>query len=172
MEKMKIEGIKLSEALFAVTFRNLVTLEDCMSRIYEILVENHVNLVFLSRTNINENSQVLFCITSKDQAQVRDIIESEPDMSSHAEFIFPAGSLSVFHHQFSLKILGLVLKIFSSMHLPLYGLASSLSTLTLITDYGLLTHAVNAIREYLDVPSDQIYLRPEKYVLQTQDERK
>ncbi len=48
----------------------------------------------------------------------------------------------------------------------------NLASLTFITDYAQLNRAVEAIREHLDVPSDQIYLRPETRVVQSREIKK
>ncbi len=172
MDKIKIEGIKLSEKLVAVNFQNLSTSSDYLSRFCQTLAGNQVNLVFLSKTVIGEDTRTSLCTAITDQVRLREAIAAESGMASRAEFISPVGLLSIFHHQFSLKMFGLVLSIFGRILLPLYGSASSLSSLTFITDYAQLNRAVEAIREYLDVPSDQIYLGPETRVIQSQEIKK
>ncbi len=169
---MKIEGIKLSEELVLVNFRNLSTSSDCLSRFCQTLVYKQVNLVFLSKTDNDKNSQISLCTAITDQVRVREVVAAEPGMASCAEFVSPVGLVSIFHHQFSLKMLGLVMSIFGRVPLPLYGSASSLSSLIFITDYDQMNRAVEAIREHLDVPSDQIYLRPETRVVQSQEIKK
>lgn len=172
MDKMRIEGIKLSEELLAVNLRDLSTSSDFLSHFCQTLVNNQVNLVFLSKTGIGDETQISLCAAISDQVQVREAIAAEPGMASRAEFIPHVGLVSIFHHQFSLKMLGLVLSIFGRIPLPVYGSASSLSSLTFITDYAQLNRAVEAIREYLEVPSDQIYLRPETRVVQSNQIKK
>lgn len=172
MERIKIEGIKLSNELAAVNFRNLPNVRDHQSRFCHILAGNQVNLIFLSTTCIGENNQLLCCVAVEDQRRVKDLIDSEPGMNSYVEYIHDVGLLSVFPHQFSLKTLGLVLKVFGKTHLPLYGLASSLSALTFITDYVHLSKAVTALQECLDVPPDQISLKPEIRVRQSRNMKK
>ena len=167
-EKIRIEGIKLSGELVAVIFRNLSNIKNHISRFCHILVENRVNLVFLTTTNIHNNVQVSFCVAVEDQALVKELVKTEAGVAPDVEFIAAVGALSIFHHQFDLKFLGLVLNIFGRARLPVYGLASSLSTLTCITDYANLNKAVKAIQEYIDVPSGQISLKPEFHVKQSQ----
>jgi len=169
MERIRIEGIKLSGELAAINFRNLPGEKDFISRFCQILAENQVNLLFLSTTSLRKNNQISCCVAATDLDIVKKLIASEPVMASHTEFILPVGSLSIFPHQFSLKILGLILNIFGRINIPLYGLTSSLSALTCITDYAHLHTAVKAIRENIDVPSDQISLKPEIQVKQSQD---
>ena len=167
MERIRIEGIKLSNELVGINFRNLSCAKDYISRFSHILTKNQVNLIFLSFTNIGDNNQVFCCVGIEDRLLVEELIKSDFDLASHADFISPVGSLSIFTHQFSLKILGLILNVFGKTPLPLHGLASSLSVLTCITDYSHLKNAVTAVQEYLYVPSGQISLEPEIYVKQT-----
>ena len=107
----------------------------------------------------------------EDRVLVNELIDSDPNLTSNAEFISPVGLVSIFPHRSSLKIFGLILSVFSRERLPLYGLASSISTLTCITDYARLDQAVTAIQEYIDVPIDQSRLKPEIHVKQSQDIR-
>ena len=172
MERITIEGIKLSDELVAINFRNFPDAKDYISRFCHILYNNHINLTFLSYTSIGEDNQVSCCVGMEDRLPVKELIDSDPGLASHAEFISPVGLLSIFPHKFSLKFLGLILHIFGRIRLPLYGLASSLSSLTCITDYAHLNTAVTAIREYIDVPSDQISLKPEIQVRQSQNVKK
>lgn len=162
MERIRIEGIKLSNELLGINFRNLSCTKDYISRFSSILTKNQVNLIFLSLTS----NQIFCCVGIEDRRLVEELIKSDFDLASHADFISPVASLSIFTHQFSLKILGLILNVFGKTSLPLYGLASSLSVLTCITDYSHLNRALTAVQEYLYVPSGQISLKPEIHVKQ------
>jgi hypothetical protein len=71
------------------------------------------------------------------------------------------GLISLFPHQFNLKILGLSLFALGVAGLPFYGMASSLSALTLITDYGRLDNAVAALQEHLAAPGENAPLEPD-----------
>jgi len=167
-ERIRIDGIKLSTELVAINFRNLPDTKDCISRFCQILSKNRVNIFSLSTTWAGENPQISCCVAAEDRSLVRELIDSELDLASNVEFISAVGLLSLFPHRFSLKILGLVLHVFGNERLPLYGLISSLSVLTCITDYDQLHRAVVALQEYLDVPPDQISLRPEIHVRQSE----
>ncbi|MDY6880505.1 MAG: hypothetical protein SV686_09695 [Thermodesulfobacteriota bacterium] len=167
MERIRIEGIKLSNELVGINFENSSRLTDYVSRFTHVLTENQVNLNFLSITNRGVFSQAFCCIGSGDRPVVEELLTSYPDPGFDADFTGPVGSLSVFTHQFSLKILGLILTVFGKTPLPLYGLASSLSVITCITDYTLLKQAVTAMLEYFHVSPDHISFEPEIQVKQT-----
>ena len=170
-ERIRIDGIKLSNELVAINFRNLPDTKDSISRFCQILAQNQINIFFLSTTCVGESHQISCCVAAEDRSLVRDLIDSELGRASNTEFISEVGLLTLFPHQFSLIILGLVLHVFGKACLPLYGLVSSLSVLTCITDYAQLHRAVIALQEYLDVPPDQISLKPDIHVRQKESMR-
>ena len=159
-QRTKIEGIKLSNELIAITFRNFSDSENLLSHVCQLLALNQINMPFLSVTRIGKKNQLSCCFSAEEKDRVKDLIHSEPRMSSTAEFINAVGLLSIFPHQSSMKILGLSLHAIGKARLPIYGLASSLSALTFVMDYSHLTNAVASLREYLDIPSDQVSLQP------------
>jgi aspartokinase len=165
-QRTKIEGIKLSNELIAINFRNISDSEDLISHVCELLALNQINMPFLSVTRIGRKIHLSFCVSVKDKTRTKDLIHSESVLSSSAECISGVGLLSMFPHQFSMKILGLSLQALGEACLPIYGLASSLSALTFVIDYTHLNKAVAALREYLDIPSDRVSLKPEIQVRQ------
>jgi hypothetical protein len=165
-QRIKIEGIKLSNELIAITFRNLSDSENLISHVCQLLARNQINMPFLSVIRIGKNNEFLCCFSAEEQDRVKDLIYSDSRMSSTAEFINGVGLLSLFPHQSSMKILGLSLYVIGQARLPIYGLASSLSVLTFVMDYSRLNKAVVSLREYLDIPSDQVSLQPEIQVRQ------
>ncbi len=155
MEKIRIEGIKLSDELFQVNFRNNSDSKKTLSQLCQILASNQINMPFLSSTCLGDRTQMSCCVAAEDKARVRNLIDSELGLREHVKFISSVGLLSLFPHKFSLKILGLSLCAFDKARLPLYGLASSLSALTFITDYAHLDEAAAALEEYLELPPNQ-----------------
>jgi len=101
------------------------------------------------------------------QILVADLINAEFGGLPEIEFISSVGLLSLFPHQFSLNILGSILHALGRERLPLYGLASSLSSFSFITDYALMNRAVAALQGYLDVPPNRITFKQEFRVEQS-----
>lgn len=161
MERMKIEGIKLSNELVAIIFDDAQNKKDCGSQFCRLLAGSRVNLPFLSVTNTGEDPRACFCVALEDQDMAKGIIAAEPGLESDCELISSVGLITVFHHQFSLGMLGLLLNILGKGQVPIYGLASSLSTLNFITDYAHLNRAVQVIQDYFSISFDQIYARPD-----------
>jgi hypothetical protein len=72
----------------------------------------------------------------------------------------------VFPHHSNLKLLGLALYLFGKARLPVYGMASSISSLTFITDYLQLDNAVATLLEYVDLPPNHAPFRPGIHIVQ------
>jgi aspartokinase len=166
-ERIRIEGITLSNELVAIIFRNIGNVSDYISRFCRILTKNQINMHFLSTASRGEIHQISCCVALEDQILVTDLINAEFGELPEVEFIASVGLLSLFPHQFSLNILGSILHAIGRERLPLYGLASSLSSLSFITDYLLLNRAVAALQEYLDVPPGRIAFKQEFRVKQS-----
>jgi aspartokinase len=165
-QRTKIEGIKLSNELIAIDFRNIPDSEDLISHVCELFALNQINMPFLSVTRNGKKMHLSCCVSVEDKTRIKDLFHSESILSSSAECISGVGLLSIFPHQSSMKILGLSLQALGEACLPIYGLASSLSALTFVMDYTHLNKAVTSLREYLDIPPDQVFLKPEIQIRQ------
>ena len=106
------------------------------------------------------------CVESGDISRVKKVIDIEPALKENIEYISPVGALSIFPHHSKLKLLGLSFYILGKQQLPLYGMASSISSLTFITDYSQLDEAVSILLEYMDLPPNHAPFRPEIHVIQ------
>lgn len=167
METIRIEGVKLSRELITINLRRLSHIENTLSRFCKNLSDNQINMLFLSAMHGNENRQITCCVESEAGVFIHTLIESEPDLRSQAEIIEPTGLLTLFPHHFSLKVLGLVLSVIGKSSLSLYGVASSISSLTLILDYYELERAIERLREKIEISPDKIERRPKIQIRQS-----
>ena len=167
MEKIKIEGIKLSNELLQVIYQDNSNSKNTFSRLFRILAEKQINLSFISSTYLSAKIHESCCVEIEDEDKVRSLIDSEPALASDVKFIPSVGMLSVFPHQSSPKILGLSLYALGKAQIPVYGLASSISALTFVTDYGRLDAAASVLQDYLELPLDQKPFRPQLRVKQS-----
>lgn len=167
METIRIEGVKLSQELITINLRYLTQIDDTLSRFCRNLSDNQINMQFLSALCRGEYSQITCCVDSEAGAFVHTLVESEADLSSQVEIIESTGLLTLFPHHFNLKILGLVLSMLGKASLPLYGAASSLSSLTFVLDFHDLDRAVDRLREKMDIAPEKIERRPEIRIKQS-----
>lgn len=167
MERIRIEGAKLSQELITINLRYPAYIDKNLSRFYTYLSDYQINILFLSTLCEDKNYQVTCCVDSEAGDIIHSLIKSETDFSSHAEIIEQTGLLTLFPHHFNLKILGLVLDIIGKSSFPLYGATSSLSSLTFILDFCDLDRAVDHLREKIEIAADKIERRPKIQIKQS-----
>jgi hypothetical protein len=154
MEKMPIAGVKRSGELLQVNISGFSNVLDAKFELSRLLSANHINMPFLSGVFLEERSEATGCVSAAEESRVRQLIQADSKLRHRAEFFPSVGLISLFPHQSSLKVLGLSLFALGAAGLPLHGMCSSLSALTLITRYDCLEDAVASLQEHLDVPRE------------------
>lgn len=160
MGKVQIGGIKLSSKVLQLTLSGQDNSLALTTLLFSILNKNKINLPFASTIFMHGNFQASCCVSYEDKNRVIDIINSVESLKKQIRFINGLGMLSVFPHQSSLKLLGIALYALGNAHIPLFGMLSSISSLTFITDYTLLEKAVASLLNYLDIPANHAPFRP------------
>ncbi len=160
MGKVQIGGIKLSSKVLQLTLSGQDNSLALTTLLFSILNKNKINLPFASTSFMHGNFQASCCVSYEDKNRVIDIINSVESLKKQIRFINGLGMLSVFPHQSSLKLLGIALYALGNAHIPLFGMSSSISSLTFITDYTLLEKAVASLLNYLDIPANHAPFRP------------
>jgi len=81
---------------------------------------------------MEEKIQVSCCVEADDINQTKKVVAEEPKLKENVEFISSVGALSMFPHRSNLKLMGLAFYLLGRAHLPMYGMATSISSLTFI----------------------------------------
>ncbi len=167
-KKPQIDGIKLSNELFAVRLSWGPTDEGMVSEFCHLLAKEKINMPFLS-VERGEKGYRITCCVDKEQANdtKKLILDKYGNFHKDLEFIPHVGLLSIFPHQSSLKVLGVALSVFLKAGIGVFAVASSLSVLTFVTQYGGLESLVSMFEEEMELPQDHVPLRPEILVKQT-----
>ncbi|MBW2065104.1 MAG: hypothetical protein JRJ03_09240 [Deltaproteobacteria bacterium] len=154
-EKVQVAGVKLSDELLQINISGISNDLDASLLISRLMAENKINMQFLWGFSLRAHSEAKCCVSMREEARIRDLVKKDVTLRGEVEFIPSVGMLSLFPHQFNLRILGASLAAFGEAGLPLYGMSSSLSALTFITDYIHLRSAVAALRQYLSIPEGE-----------------
>ena len=165
-KKIRINGIKLSNELVQTNLLNGSRARDFRALYFGLLAQNQINIPFVLVTGMGEKIQGSCCVAAEDVKRTKQLVAMEPALKETIEFISSVGALSVFPHQSKLKLLGLCVYILGKVGLPLYGMATSISSLTFITDYSQLDGAASVLLKYLDLPPNHAPFRPEIQVIQ------
>ena len=133
---------------------------------FERLSQNQINSPFVLLTGMEEKIQVSCCVEAGDINRVKKMVAEEPDLNGKVEYMPSVGALSLFPHRSNLKLMGLAFYLSGRTDLPTYGMASSISSLTVITDYALLDNAVSIFLEYVALPPNHAPFRSDTRMIQ------
>jgi len=159
-EKIKIGGIKLSSELVQLTLVNKDRSSLPASTFFQILSEHQINMPFVTASLAEGRPCASCCISPEDLRRANELVQSDNTLKGQVNIVHAVGLASLFPHQYRLKILGSALIALGKAQLPLYGLASSISTITFVTDYARLNEAVISLSEYMDLPLNHAPFSP------------
>lgn len=147
-----VDGFKLSNELFQFRIDNFGDVEATLS-FFKNIVEHRININYLSRTVLNGNISTTCCVASEAQEEIKVIIETQKVLKNLVIFTPSVGLLSFYPHRFNIKILGKSLIALGKAGVPIHGIATSLSSITFITDYVRLNEARNKLRDCFSATS-------------------
>jgi len=165
-KKIRVNGIKLSTELVQINLLNASPAEISRPLFFQRLSQNQINVPFILLTGMEEKIKVSCCVEADDINQTKKAVAEEPNLKENVEFISSVGALSMFPHRSNLKLMGLAFYLLGRAHLPMYGMATSISSLTFITDYSRLDEAVSTFLKYVDLPPNHAPFRQEIHMIQ------
>ena len=165
-KKVRINGIKLSRELVQVNIFNRFIPQYSRFHFFQLLSQHQINIPIILTSGMGEKIIGSCCVAAEDINRIAEVVSGEPKLSESLEFVPGVGTLSIFPHYSNLKLLGLSFYVFGKQGLPLYGMASSISSLTFITVYSRLDEAVSTLLEFMDLPPNHAPFRPEIHVIQ------
>ena len=168
MEKLKIGGLKQSLELCQFDLKGVHSSEEIASKVSKLLLSKKINMEFLTHSTYRNNYyQLTFCISQDKFSPALEILKKEDSLPIGWEINSRGnvGIITVFPHQSAIKILGVIMVSWTSQSIPIYGIATSLSAISFITDYQLIDKAIGVIQDLFQLPEDHSPLKPEiRYV--------
>ena len=158
---MPIDGLKLSGALAQFNF--LTEKAHVLLEAFHRLTSRRINMTLVTLDAADGRWRCNCCIAGEDLAAAR---ASLGDLGITATVICPVGSVTLFPHKSRWELLHRLLTVFDLKALPVHGIASSASTLSLVTDYPLLDEAACAVTEVADLPENHTPMRCQIHVRQ------
>ena len=166
-EPMKLDGIKLSHELVLFNLRDLTRATTALSRFFRYLSDHQINLPFITTLCTAGNARISCCAMLQDGDRIRNHFDGEPDFEGKVTWVPAVGMLSLFPHKSRLRLLETALTAMASADLPIHGFATSVSALSLITDYRGMDLAVTAVKRHFDLPRGHVPMKPELLVSQS-----
>jgi len=161
-DRPRIDGIKVSSELVAIKLQSTENDIDTEYRLCGVLAKEKINMPFVSVSRRKNSVRIICCIDKGAERHGEEILSSVFTGGGYSiKFIRNAGMISIFPHQSSFKIFVHALSVFADSGIPVYGMASSLSTLSFVTDFGALERLICLITEQFILPPDHVPLRTE-----------
>jgi hypothetical protein len=156
--RIRVDGIKLSQELTHINILHGPQ-KNVQTRLLASMAEHRINCPILFYSAMDDQYQGAVCVAAEDIHQLNQVLALDPELKENVQYIAPVGAISMFPHKFSLQFLGCLMHIIGNTDLPIYGMAASLSALTLTTDFQLLDTAIAALGPYISLPSNHAPFR-------------
>ncbi len=164
MEKFKIGGLKQSLELCQFDLKGPNPSEKIVSQVTKLLASHKINIDFLTcNPNSNRYHQFTLCVGQDKSLITSKLLKGDSKLPAGWEVNCRehVGILTVFPHQSALKILGTIMVAWAAHSIPIYGLSTSLSAVSFVTDYRLIKDAVEVIQDSFLLPENRSPLKPE-----------
>ena len=164
--KIRVGGVKLSRELVQVDVTGQQGDGFPAASLLAAMAREKINMTYLTASFVGRSAAAAFCVAAADFDQVRSLIDSDPDLAQRVRSRAPVSALTVFPHRSDLRLLGILFGALCEAECPVYGMASSISTLTLTTGYWSIGRALQALESVLDLPVNHSPYRQEFLVRQ------
>ena len=161
LSKLPIGGLKLSSEL--VQIRLLPNSGFPVHEMFRRLADHKINVTMVSLDATDGELTGICCIFEEDRRSAEVALQP---LAAAIDMLSPVGAMTIFPHQARLLLIGKILSALGQDRLPVYGMASSHSALTLTTDYRRLDDAVSAVCRIVSLPDNHAPFLPEFRVKQ------
>jgi aspartokinase len=172
MEKVKLGGMKQSLELCQFDLRGPESPERIVPRASKLLASQKINIAFLTYNQLNhEFHQLTICPHQCDFTRSSEIINTKGTLPrgwtiQSREHV---GILTIYPHHSPIQIIGCVMVLWAAQSIPIYGIATSLSAISFITDYHVIDKGIVAIQNSFQLPDDHAPIKPELIYYQSDE---
>jgi hypothetical protein len=165
---VRIGGIKFSEELVQVTVAYKASGDSSIYELLRLIAEKDINISFLCHSMVTTIPESCFCVDRSELYKVQQILNFSSFQNEHVEIIPSVGTLTLFPHRNSYKILGLLMHFFGKHEFPVHSLGTSISTIALNTDYILLDEITEKLQKVFELPENHAPFRQDFRLTQIQ----
>ncbi len=159
--KIRIGGIKFSEELTHLTVVCRAGGGTSFTGLLRLLSGRQINIPFICHSHEVSHSTSSFCVLRDDLGKVQEVLHHASYPDDNIRILPSVGTLTLFPHRNSFRLLGLVLKTFADHDYPIHSLATSISTIAVNTDFRLLDEIAHRLSEWLALPENHAPFRQE-----------
>lgn len=154
MPKRAINGLKLSQPMSALQLRWAGTGPNIFAELCSLFTEAQINLAYCTTAFRGGHACSFCCIDSGDQARAEKLAERLEQSVQFLGWFYPAAILHFYPHHSSLRMLGQALEALAGCSIGVYAFSSSISSLSLVVDYGRLDAACDALMSCFHLPEN------------------
>ena len=158
-QKVRIGGIKFSEELIQITVACKSPDSSSICRLLHLVAEQNINISFLTHSVCTKSPGSIFCVDCGALDTIHHILKASSWPAEFIKIIPSVGTLTVFPHRNELKLLGLIIKSFGHYGFPVHSFSTSISTISLNTDYLLLDAIADKLQSVLLLPENHAPFR-------------
>lgn len=158
-QKVRIGGIKFSEELIQVTVACKSPDYSSICRLLHLIAEQNINISFLTHSVFTKRPESIFCVDCAALDAIQQILKSSSWPAEFINIIPSVGTLTVFPHRNELKLLGLIINFFGTCAFPVHSFSTSISTISLNTDYLHLDSIADKLQSVLLLPENHAPFR-------------
>ena len=161
--RLSVGGIKLSPELVLFKYSRRIHQPCALLSALRTLSRQQINIFFLSQSLYAEKSSLTtnFCTlpeyTDTTLAALTGMKPAGKNITTHST----VGALSIYPHKHNFSLLGTVLSTLVGDGLPINGLCTSVSALSILTDFSQYDAALSALAKVLDLPDNHSPFRQE-----------
>jgi hypothetical protein len=153
--KLSIGGLKVSPPLALIVMR--AGARPSVAEVFQRFAHQRINMTLVALETIAGQPAGTCCIDQEELAAAEALLGPARNA---IEIVAPVASLTLYPHKARLVLLQAVLWAFGQAGLPVHAVASSLSALSVATDYSRLDDALAAIETITELPPNHAPLRP------------
>ena len=124
--------------------------------LYRSLAADRVNIAFMTLDFLRSPGQMTCLVAAEDLPHGRAVFGDMPAGRRSSDFDDAAGLISVFPHQFDPAVIGMVFDAMARQQCPWHCMASSGSTVALVTDFAWQQEAGQAIGRRMNLPDEAV----------------
>lgn len=159
--QIPLDGMKISEEMAFVELAAEAPPWGVEVGVLQALAGRHIALYYLTMSYSESHSRVWFCVLPDQTALVAQLARTIGREVLACRTIAAVGLLTVFPHNRCVDALTRSLDIFAQSDLPVYGVASTLSTLTFVLAFSQLDQATEQLRDVFQLPDHHSPSHPE-----------
>lgn len=159
--RIRVGGIKLSPELVQFIYTGPSQEKCLLTPALESIAGQHINITFLSLSASENTISTTLCVEAENHIAVQGLLKAVIHNSRQFKTIPSVGTLTIFPHRNSITLLGKIIQSFAINTLPVYGLCTSISAISIITDYSSLQRAITALENIVELPDNHAPFRQE-----------